>query len=360
MRVIMFPAVGVKNENRYIDILVAALREKGVTVEGWTKHLSFQKGDIFHIHWPEIVAEIKTRKFNSLRGTWIAFQFFQTIRRIKKSGGRVVWTVHDLYPHNLELRKSAYLKHFMNRFTSEIDAAISLTTSGIDQIRQYFPSLDKLNIHVAHHPHYRQVLRNGSYNLTARADLGIGPEQRTFSFIGTLRPNKRPDLVADGFANLPADKYYLIMAGGAAPSTQDALTKKLSKQSNVKLDFRRISEEEIVRFYSVTDIFVFPGTDYLNSGTIYTALSLNVPVIAAWGPTNAELQQIVGAEWLNLYQGDFSAKTLEEGARTLIKRDDNTICDLSLFSPEQCAQEHIQAYERSLSDDLRRETGEAL
>jgi beta-1,4-mannosyltransferase len=352
MRVIMYPAVGVQNENRYLDILVKGLRDIGVEVEGWTKHLSFQTGDVFHVHWPEIVSGIHERdRLNAFRGAWIAFQFFSTIRRIKKRGGRVVWTVHDLAPHAAALRTSAYHAKFVKRFMAEVDIALSLTTAGFDQIREKFPELQHARFCVGHHPHYRSVLGEGNYSPAERAKLGIKPEQRTFSFIGSLRPNKRPELVAGAFRSLAPDGYFLLMSGSASPELTAQISALAAGRSNIRLDFRRIPEDEVIALYAATDIMVFPGTDYLNSGTIYTALSLNTPVIAAWTPVNAEIQQMVGAEWLSLYKGDFSPAALEEGARTLIRRGPGVVCDLERFSPESCAHEHLAAYALDITEN---------
>lgn len=348
MRVIMFPAVGVQNENRYIDILVSALREKGVEVVPWHKHLSFQNGDVFHVHWPEIIPEIHDRKHNMLRGKWIDYQFFSTIRRVKRNGGRVAWTVHDLAPHSASLRRSDFLQNFMARFMREVDVALSLTAGGIQQIKASLPDLGHAAFFVTHHPHYRSVLSSGAPDNAKREALDIKPGQRVFSFLGSLRPNKRPDLVAAAFRGLPVENSYLIMAGGANAEVSASVSQLLAGAENVTLDLQRVPEAEMAALYTATDVMVFPGTDYFNSGTIYTALSLNVPVLAAWSPTNAEIQQLVGKQWLHLYEGEFTTAVMQEAAQTLVTRSANSICNLEAFDPSVCAQEHINAYTAEL------------
>lgn len=344
LKVVMYPAVGVKDENRYLDVLVNALRDAGVEVNGWRKHLSFQTGDVFHVHWPEIIPGIQSRRYHGLRGKWIAWQFFLTIQRVKKSGGRVVWTAHDLQPHWDDLRNDLFFKRFMAHFVGQVDIVLSLTEAGIDNIRRKIPALEKATFFVAHHPHYRSVLGSGSYDMAERARLGIKPEQKVFAFIGSLRANKRPELVASSFRDLPSRDNFLLVAGAASDDMAQTMHSLTAGLPNVRLDLRRIPEEEIIRLYGAADVLVFPGTDYFNSGTIYTALSLNLPVIAARSPTNEELQKLVGTEWIYLYDGDFSVQVLEEGARSLAKRGVGTVCNMSRFAPELCAKEHITAY----------------
>lgn len=349
LRVIMFPGHGNKNENRYLDVLVTSLRDAGVDVEDWEKHFSRQRGDIFHVHWPEVIVDIRNRKYQWLRGQWIAFQFFRTIRRIKRGGGRLVWTVHGLIPHEKQTRRIAFFRGLMSRFVAEVDAALSLTSAAIPEIKQTLPALSTVPIYVTRHPHYTGVLGPAIYDQKARALLGISPAQRVFAFIGTLRTDKRPDLVVQAFRDLPVDRAFLIMAGSASAETAAKLMTLVMGRPNVKLDFRRLPEEEVVALYSMSDILVFPGPNYLNSGTIYTALSLGVPVIAAWGPSNAELQEIVGGNWLYLYRGDFSQEVLERASQVLVQRHSGAVCDLTAFSPSVCAMEHIRAYENALA-----------
>lgn len=348
-RVIMFPGHGNKDENRYIDVLVTSLRAAGVEVESWDKHFSLQRGDIFHVHWPELVADIRGRKYQWLRGQWIALQFFRTIRRIQRHGGRVVWTVHGLAPHEKRLHQSAFLGKFMSRFISHVDVALSLTSAGIAEIKRTIPALNGVPHFVTRHPHYKGILGPGTYDRDARARFGISQKQTVFAFVGTLRPDKRPDLVAQAFRDLPIESAFLIMVGAASAEMAESVTGLTKGCPNIRLDLRRVPEKEVIELYSVSDILVFPGVDYFNSGTIYTALSLGVPVIAAWSPSNFEIQNMVGAQWLYLYRGTFSREFLEEASRVLIRRETGASCDLTAFSPEVCASEHIQAYVSALS-----------
>jgi beta-1,4-mannosyltransferase len=344
----MFPGHGNKNENRYLDVLVGGLRAAGVEVEDWDKHFSRQTGDIFHVHWPEVIVDIRNRKFQWLRGQWIAFQFFRTIRRIKAHGGRVVWTVHGLIPHEKQTRRLAFFRSLMSRFASQVDAALSLTSAGIPQIREAIPDLDRVPIHVARHPHYRGILGPAVYDRQARARFGISQDQKVFAIIGTLRTDKRPDLVAEAFRGLPVERAYLIVAGLASADTAAKLRGLMEGRPNVTLDFRRVPEEEVIVLYSISDILVFPGPNYFNSGTVYTALSLGVPVIAAWTPSHSEIQDIVGPQWLYLYRGTFSQEVLQDASRTLVQRSSGIECDLTAFSPENCANQLIRAYEETI------------
>lgn len=343
-RVIMFPGSGNQNENRYLDILVASLREAGVEVEDWHKDFSLQKGDVFHVHWPELIAEIGQRRGQSLRGRWMAWQFFRTIARIKKNGGKVVWTVHNLRPHKQALQSSPLQASLMRRFEPAVDAVLSMTNSGIEQIRQQMPGLKHAAFYVARHPHYRPLLGGGRYDAAARQRLGIAPEQKAMALIGTLRANKRPDLLAKAFLQLPAKEYFLLLAGAADDALAAQLRQQLAGACNVHLQLRRLTEQEVADYYAVADALIFPGQDYFNSGTIYTALSLNVPVITGESEQTRELQQLVGHDWLQLYRGEPSSERLRASLSQLANRAAGATCDLSEFAPARVAAQHMAAY----------------
>lgn len=344
LRVVMFPGVGIKDGNRYLDILVDGLRSKNIEVDDWNKHFSTQNGHVFHIHWPELVADITHRKWQYLRGQWIARQLFRTIKRIKKRGGKLVWTAHNLVPHSQVVRRSAFHRRFMAQFIPAVDVVISMTEDCIEDIKRSYPGIDHARFVVARHPHYRSVLGSGRYDLEGRRRIGIAPEQKVISLIGVLRANKRPDLLAQAFLGLPKERYFLLLAGAPSADLGEKLKQLLGSAPNVHLELRHLSESEVLEFNAMSDALIFPGENYFNSGTIYTALSLNVPVITAQSTATLELQRLVGKGWLQLYSGDLSTEKLQSTVSGLVSRKDGAVCDLSEFSPDTVAAQHLVAY----------------
>jgi glycosyltransferase involved in cell wall biosynthesis len=348
LRVIMFPAVGNRNENRYIDILVAALRRAGVTVLDWQKHFSLQAGDIFHIHWPDLIADIRKRPFQRIRGDAIFWNFLATVRRVKRAGGKVAWTVHDLRPHDADIDRQTFNARVMSGLLDAVDLVFSLTESGKAQIVEAMPGLLGRPVELGRHPHCREVLPSTTRSEDTCRRLGIGRSQRVLSFLGTMRPDKRPDLLATAFAGLSSSDSFLIMAGACSGELAAVLSNELAAKSNRYLRLTSLSQAELHGLYGVTDVSVFPASSYFNSGTIYTSLSLNVPVIAARTQQTLEVQRLVGEGWLHLYDGSLSADVLWMGLSRVVDRSLGLSCDLSAFDPDLCARQHIDAYERVL------------
>ena len=243
-----------------------------------------------------------------------------------------------------ELQESDFNQALMEKFIPTVDVGISLTASGIDNIKCAMPRLHTIPFFVCHHPHYRSILGSYPFNESVRESFGVKSSQKCLCIVGTLRPNKHADLLAEVFRHLPIEKYFLIVAGAGDPKTVMRISDLLQGKSNVWIKFERLPETEISRIYSAADVLIFPATDNFNSGTIYTALSLNVPVIAANTQSNAELQSIVGPSWVQLYDGELSADVIVRAFLQLANRSRGSVCDLTIFDPMRCADEHIAAY----------------
>lgn len=352
LRIVMFPGRGNRDENRYIDLLADGLRQLGVVVVDWDKELGWQAGDIFHVHWPEVIVHIRRRRFQLLRGWWIERQFWWTLGRIKRRGGRLFWTLHDLKPHDQRLHRDRVLDRLFDRFYTAVDGVFCLTRSAFEPVKAEIPALAGATLYLGRHPHYRPVLAPPIPSAERRAALGAHPEDYVLGFLGTMRPNKGPVALGRAFAALEPD-YFLVMAGSAAAEIEAGVRQAVAGSDRAFLQFARIAEPRMIELYAALDALVFPGTDYFNSGTIYTALSLNVPVIAAWSPVNAEIQQLVGPEWLYLFHNELQPDDLRAARASLVDRSQNPVCDLGAFDPRLCAVQHRDAYLDALARPAR-------
>jgi beta-1,4-mannosyltransferase len=340
----MYPGKAGPRDNQFINLMVQALRSESARVREWNHYYSARRPDIFHVHWPERIPFVRQRPYEQLRGDIMAANFFRTIDRVRRSGGKLVWTVHNLKPHDRRLRNDAFYQAFMDRFVPCVDLCISLTEAGIGPILAAYPALECAPFRVVRHPHYRSVLRKEPRDPQLRAALGIRKDQVVFSMLGSLRASKQPLRVAQEFVRLEHDRFHLLLAGNTDPSTAESLRATLGGRTNCTLELRTLSETELLARYALTDICVFAATDYFNSGSIYTSLSLDVPVLAADTPVNRELRQIVGTEWLHLCSAELSSPVFEQAERELVRPSPADRCDLSAFDPSYCAREQVSAY----------------
>lgn len=344
----MFPGVGNANENRYIDILVGALRAHNVDVKSFRKEIELRPADIFHVHWPELITDIRARPWQKLRSEIIKSNFFRTIDRVQKNGGAVVWTVHNLSPHRSDSRLEGFNSELMKRFSMKVDGVLSLTESGLPQIKSSFPDLKQSKFFVTPHPHYRNFgARTSIYDTSNPFKVGSGGF--VFGLLGNLRPNKKALELIRAFKAAAIPNSSLLIAGAASEPYASALRAEASSASSISLVLRRLTEDEMRQAYAGIDALVFPTSEYFNSGTVLTALSHNVAVLASATPTNLEIQEKVGPAWLNLfYSKDLEPVDLADMVERSRRPGSEGECDLSSFDPGYVALETLRAYREIL------------
>ncbi len=354
MKVLMFPGNSTAQNNKYIDILVAELRQNNIVVEDWNKYRVLQTSDVFHVHWPELLIWLRNRRFRWLEGNFFIWNFFDTIRRVRRGGGVVVWTVHNLEPHNHFERESALYEKVMGRFLGVVDGFFLLTEAGMEEVLQAYPPLRNLPWAKTQHPSYNAVLRPCPLDVQGRTKFNIDESAWVCSLLGNLRPNKKAELAVDAFSNLTTENFHLILAGDATDSYRSIINNRIGLSDKISVDYGVLTDEEILEYYSVSDVLVFPSQDYFNSGTIYTALSLNIPVIACRTKTNEEIQGHVGKKWLYLFDGEFNRNVVEEASNLLVSRVGDPCCDMRFFSPVRAASAIVNGYRKVLAGSVSR------
>jgi hypothetical protein len=348
--VLMFPARGNRDENRFIDVLATALRQRDLEVRNWHKSRPWQQADIFHVHWPEVIADIARRPWQNLRGRYIAWNLLDTARRVRKAGGCVVWTVHDLQPHDARLRQHPFCRQLLERFASLVDVFVSLTEAGVDPIRRTWVRDATRPVLVARHPHYRDVLEHRSefHSSRVRTSMGIAADAWVLSALGSMRPNKRISSAAAAFRGLRDGEAVLVLAGTASAKVRAEIECAIQNAAGVITRFERIPQAQLLDYYGISDLALFPATGYFNSGTIYTTLSLNVPVLVEDCPQNREIQDLVGDTWVHLFDGELSTASLKAAVAQLQRPRDRGPCPMTAFDPRAVAIRHVQIYEAAL------------
>jgi beta-1,4-mannosyltransferase len=78
-----------------------------------------------------------------------------------------------------------------------------------------------------------------------------------------------------------------------------------------------VEGEELAALLELADMAVLPHTTIKNSGVALLALSAQLPVLGPNMGSIPELQQLVGAEWVRLFDGKISHSQLREAVAWL-------------------------------------------
>src|SRR5690606_31113043 len=126
-----------------------------------------KSGDIVHVHWFHHAYHHRNPVVSAVKSVILIFTLaYMRLRRIK-----LVWTIHNLYPHDSGRRKSErFIRKLICRFsTGLIVASESIKRKVIQEF-----DVPERKIHVVKHGHYREVYKPQGRHV--RELYGIGAD----------------------------------------------------------------------------------------------------------------------------------------------------------------------------------------
>jgi glycosyltransferase involved in cell wall biosynthesis len=277
---------------------------QGVEVEAFSARSLAHRQDIWHVHWPESLLNIR----NAALAAFKLSSFLAMIDFVRRRGGRIVWTVHNLKAHDgLHPMLEAT---FYRRFIPRVDGVISMSETGLNLAGERFPRLRNLPAAVIPHGDYRDQYPR--YEGNARAELHIPADARVILFFGEIRAYKNVNALVCAFRNVKVSNALLMIAG--RPKTAplgESLAKEAALDNRVRLALQFIEREQVARRFSAADLVVLPYRHVLNSGAALLALSLNRPVLVPDLGSMGDLRNDFGDKWVRTYSGEIGPETLE-------------------------------------------------
>lgn len=347
MKIIAWPAYSGRNVNPYTSLLYEEIEkiEKIEVAEFKTKTALFNKYDIVHVHWPEAML---IRQSNTLVAYFYVLKFVLAISISKLRGAKLVWTVHNLKPH--ENTFSRLRKYFTSWLINTVDGVIVLSKSTVELLETTYPVLLEKPIAVVPHGHYKPFYPNAVNEQDARCKLHIKEEEIVLLFIGQIRKYKNVINLIQCFQAITEQNIKLIIAG--APDSDDL---KLQIEDAANKDFRIksylnfISNDDIQFFLNAADLVVLPYTEILNSGSAILALSFNKPVLVPQKGSMSELKDLIGDEWVYTYEGSLSAETLLKAIDWLQQEKHFSQVSLEKLDWDKSAEDTTQFYRKVLN-----------
>jgi glycosyltransferase involved in cell wall biosynthesis len=259
--------------NPYCELLYDHVERLGVEVLDGRSGLRWLfahrgRARAIHLHWPE-------RHFVRGRvGSALAFALRLLVARAL--GYRIVWTVHNLAPHEDAGLADRLVRAALTRVATLVvhcEAARRLLGS---PGRRAF---------VIPHGTYVGRYPNGITRAAARARLGLEPDAHVLLAFGQVRPYKGLDALLTAFAALPRSDARLVIAG--APVSGARLPEPLDPR--VRLFLRHVPDAEVQVFFNAADVVVLAYRAVLTSGAAMLALSFGRGIV---GPRVGCLAQL--------------------------------------------------------------------
>jgi glycosyltransferase involved in cell wall biosynthesis len=271
--------------NPYLDQLYGPLAAQGVIVwRGRPRQalpaLLARRGErVLHLHFFDELTQRPGRWATAAR----TLLFVSLLAALRRSGVRLVWTAHNLQPH--ELRHPAWAFLAYRYVVRHADAVIAHSAAALKELRaRYGP------------PRRARVIPHGSYiglygppvpRAEGRAALGLPGGGRLVLSLGALRPYKGLEDLIDAFAQLPAETRGTLLIAGAPkdPAYATALAGRAAQVAGARVEPRFIPDADLPLYLAAADVVALPYRALLTSGVLLWALSYARPVVApAFGP----------------------------------------------------------------------------
>ena len=307
MNVLAWPAFENKTGNPYTRLLYEAMEaETDAQVEDITLWRALTEShDIWHVHWPD---DFLSYPSLPKAMTYVAAEL-ALFAWARARGARLVWTVHDLGPH--ESPHPGLERVFWRLFLPMVDGVLTLSEVAAQKALQRFPTLRSVPRAVVPHGHYRPAYPDPVPRPEARRALGVPPQARLVAYVGRVRPYKNVGRLLRAFRGWDDDTARLLVAGNPVSETlRDEILSGAAGDDRIRTDLRFIEPEELTTVLGAADLVVLPYGHILQSGTALLALSFDRPVLVPSRGAMGELQAEVGAAWVRTYEGTLTADAL--------------------------------------------------
>lgn len=307
IRVAAYPAFRIRDVQPYTNLLYDAVQQHGVEVSELTRRgLLTERYDVVHVHWPEFPL-MPASPLEALRRSATLLLLLAWARR---RGARLVWTAHDLAPH--EVPHPGLGRWYWPSYRRLVDGVICLTDAGLAAVRQRFPALADRPACVAPLGHYRGEYADTVGRAEARARLDLGPDDRVLLFFGLIRPYKNVPGLLEAFGGIADPSARLLVAG--RPDADDlriGIDAAAASDPRVRPHLGLVPADDVQLLFRAADLVVAPYAEVFNSSTALLALSFGRPVLVPSKGALVELQRAVGDVWVQTFDGPVDGRTLE-------------------------------------------------
>ncbi|QXQ08119.1 glycosyltransferase [Sphingosinicellaceae bacterium] len=256
--------------------------------------------DVLHIHWPEKVFWAGGGAARTLVRT---FATIRALTRLRRSGVRLVWMVHNLRPHDVAGVRQRLWSLLSSRLARLVDGYMTLSPATVPTVQAAFPELVGKPLAAVWHPLYEAAL-HAPHRAACRNTHPVAPSVNAYAFFGQLKRYKGVADLIRVFAASPGSDQRLLIAGHAdSPEFGEQIERLAASDRRIELRLGRLSDAGLLELVAAADVIVLPFRDYLHSGSMVYALSCGRPVITPSTPFAEGLANVVGRAWVRTYSG---------------------------------------------------------
>ncbi|HSW89030.1 MAG TPA: glycosyltransferase [Candidatus Saccharimonadales bacterium] len=244
---------------------------------------------IFHLHWVMFTPLSQSKVVQSISLVYVLF----IIIFIKLIRYKLVWTIHNILPHNTLTANDMFITKFLCKVS---DAKIVHSQFTVTELENSGCDIHKITI--IPHGNYISSYENRITKREARNFLEIEQQAFVFLFFGEIKLYKGIDDLLKAFKSISSTYKHvtLIIAGKVyEPSIQQLITDYSSELGDkVTAHLRHIKDKEIQYFMNAANVVVYPFKKITTSGSVLLALSFGKSIIYPKLGALQELHEAVG------------------------------------------------------------------
>jgi glycosyltransferase involved in cell wall biosynthesis len=226
--------------------------------------------------------------------------FVQRLDRFRTDGGRLIWSIHNVLPH--ETRLPAREAELRQAVANRADVVHVLAARTREATSEVFTYAAEKELRVAL-PSFFGAYPDHVSRDEARYELGLPPDAIVFAAVGAIKAYKGLIELVDAFDDLttrtPGARRLLVAgAPGDEPKVNELLERCLVHPF-VLLHARTIAAEEIQLFLRAADVAVVPYLRSLNSASLMLALTFGLPAVV---PDTPGLSDVVTPEMSRTFE----------------------------------------------------------
>lgn len=289
-------SVFVPSSHVYFDYLTETMRDTGIEFRhvevDWgfylpnlTDELIELRPDIVHLHWPEAMM---TR--DGVRGDTgeVVLDVFLALRKLQRAGIRLVWTMHNLVPHE---RESPDAEEAVYRlFAAVVDGVSHHSHWGKAKALETYAYR---GVHaIVRHGYRPESARLMPSRTDARKALDIPHDLRVYLWFGGIRAGKRLEVLVEAMKRRDDPSELLLLPTRGDPQHVEEIRSQAAGARTIRLlEHERFVPDETLRLYAAAcDLLVFcHGDRHLTSGGPHLSQDFLRPQITLESPYAREV-----------------------------------------------------------------------
>lgn len=231
---------------------------------------------IFHLHW---LNKFHTHSFDSVFSRlFFSFYILFFILWIRLLGYKLVWTIHNVIPHEKITVNDAFFTRFISKLA---DALIIHSENTIKDLKSI--GADTSRTYVIPIGNYISIYPDTISKSEARKRLGIPEGMFIFAFFGLIRKYKGIDNLLHAFSEIQKDHKNtgLIIAGKCDDKEiLNTINSYKSKyKDNIFTYIKYIPDDEVQLYFNAADVMVFPFEKITTSSSVMLSASFKKTMI---------------------------------------------------------------------------------